>query len=108
MISARLRYAGLGLAAITLGALALLYAGAGLWPHTVVCLVLAGVCAEACSWVRRAAEQLQDRHHQARQQALAELRTGIEPWANWCCERGFLTHGDLHHPTNCVQETPNR
>lgn len=104
MISARLRYAALGLAAITLGALALMYAEAGKWPASLVCLVLTGACAEACSWVRRAAAQLQTIHHQARRRALADMATGIEPWASWCCELGgWLTrdHPDYatHHCT---------
>lgn len=104
MIDARLRYAALGLAAITLGGLALLYAEAGMWPGSLVCLVLAGFCAEACSWVRRAAEQLQAVHRQARQRALADQQTGIEPWSSWCCERGWLTRDDLHHPTYCTRQ----
>ncbi|MDX2624677.1 hypothetical protein PV356_35245 [Streptomyces sp. WI03-5b] len=105
MISARLRYAALGLAAITLGALALMYAIAGGWAPAAVCLLLTAACAEACSWVRLAAEQLQALHHQARLQARADRRSGIEPWASWCCERGWLTHGDLHNPTTCTRET---
>ncbi|MFC9247777.1 hypothetical protein ACFT7S_28325 [Streptomyces sp. NPDC057136] len=94
MISARLRYAALGLAAITFGGLALLYARADMWPASLVCLVLTGACAEACSWVRRAAEQLQAAHRQARRRALADMATGIEPWDSWCCELGWLTHND--------------
>jgi hypothetical protein len=109
VISARLRYAGLGLAAITWGALALMYAAAGGWAPAAVCLLLTAACAEACSWVRRTAEQLQVVHHRARRQALADQRTGIEPWASWCCERGWLTHGDLHNPDHCTKtEETNR
>ncbi|MFD3654363.1 hypothetical protein [Streptomyces sp. NPDC058620] len=104
MISARLRYAALGLAAITFGGLALLYAQADMWSGSLVCLLLAGACAEACSWVRRAAEQLQAAHDQARRRALADMATGLEPWASWCCERGWLTSGDLHNPAHCNRE----
>lgn len=104
MIAARLRYLALALAAGSFGGLALLYARAGAWPYSLACLLLTGACAEACSWVRRATEQLQTLHHQALRRALADVRTGIEPWASWCCERGFMSHGDLHHPTHCTKE----
>ncbi|MFJ3705054.1 MULTISPECIES: hypothetical protein [unclassified Streptomyces] len=106
MISARLRYAALGLAAITFGALALGFANAGGWAPAGVCLLLTAACAEACSWVRRAAEQLQLLHHQARRRAHADMGTGIDPWARWCCEDGFISHGREHNPTTCVRERP--
>ncbi|WP_406420874.1 hypothetical protein [Streptomyces sp. NBC_00842] len=55
------------------------------------------------AYVRRSAGRLQDQHHQARRLAL--LADNIaEPWVSWCCERGWLTRGDLHHPTQCVRE----
>lgn len=104
MISARLRYAALGLAAITLGALALMYAEAGGWAPAAVCLLLTAACAEACSWVRRAAEQLQDLERAARPTSRPH------PLLTPCCEAGFLTRGRTHGP-NCAttyEETPNR
>ncbi|MFE0243285.1 hypothetical protein ACFWZ0_02540 [[Kitasatospora] papulosa] len=88
MISARLRYAALGLAAITFGALALMYATAGGWAPAAVCLLLTAACAEACSWVRRAAERLQDLERAARP-APHSLLTA-------CCETAFLTLDAVH------------
>lgn len=101
MISARLRFVVLAVAAVAAAAMAGLYALAGLFvPGTLPCLVLAGFCAEAAAYVRRAAHRLQD------QQALllAELEA-IEPRPSWCCERGWLTRGDLHHPNHCTRST---
>lgn len=106
MIAALLRYAALAAATGTFAVLAFLYAAAGKPVPVALCLLLAGACAEACSWVRRVTEQLQDLHHQARRRALADVETGIEPWASWCCEDGFATHGHDHHPTACVREQP--
>lgn len=106
MISARLRYAGLILAGAAFAVLGFLYACSGRPSAVLLCLVLTGVCWEASSYVRRAAEQLQDLHHRARRRALADMRTGIDPWARWCCEDGFVTRGRDHHPTACVRETP--
>lgn len=104
MIVARLRYAALIVAGGTFAVLAYLYAAAGHPVAVALCLILTGACWEACSYVRRAAEELQDYHHQARQRARAELLTRIEPWASWCCERGFITRGRDHHPATCVKE----
>jgi hypothetical protein len=104
VISARLRYAALILAGATFAVLGFLYATDGRPLAVLLCLVLTGGCWEAASYVRRAAEALQILHHQARQRARAELRTGIEPWASWCCEPGFHTHGREHDSTTCVRE----
>lgn len=106
MIAARMRYAALVLAGAVFAVLGFLHAAADHPAAVALCLALTGVCWEACSYVRRAAEELQALHHQARRRVLAELRTGIEPWANWCCEDGFLTRGRDHHPTACVREQP--
>ncbi|MFJ8863641.1 hypothetical protein ACIRD8_35140 [Streptomyces sp. NPDC102451] len=105
MISARLRYAGLVLAGAAFAVLAFLYACSGRPAAVLLCLVLTGVCWEACSYVRRAAEQLQALHHQARRRARADMLTGIDPWARWCCEAGFVSHGRQHDAT-CVRERP--
>ncbi|MFE2021329.1 hypothetical protein ACFW9O_25105 [Streptomyces sp. NPDC059499] len=106
MISARLRYIVLGLAAVTWLTLACAYIARGLiWPHGIGSLLLAAFGFEGAAYVRRAADRLQDLHHQAMHRALAEAAAGItEPWSTWCCERGFLTRGDLHHPANCTKE----
>lgn len=66
MIAARLRYAALFLAAAVFAVLAFLYACAGHPVATVLCLLMTGACSEACSYVRRAAEQLQVLEHAAR------------------------------------------
>ena len=55
---------------------------------------------------RRAARaaELRARAGTEQQDAAAVVREcWTEPWADWCCERGFLTRGDLHHPTECVR-----
>lgn len=104
MIHARLRYASLVLAGAVFAVLGFLYAAAGHPVAVLLCLVLTGACWEAASYVRRATEELQDHHRQARQRARAELLTGIEPWASWCCEPGFLTRGRDHHSTTCIKE----
>lgn len=101
MISARLRFVVLVAAAVAAAAMAGLYARAGLVvPGAMPCLVLAGFLAEAAAYVRRSAYRLQKRHHQAL--LLAELEA-IDPRPNWCCERGWLTRGDLHHPIHCTR-----
>lgn len=108
MVSAHLRYITLGLAAVVFVTMGCAYVAAGqVWPGAVGCLLLAGFCAEGASYVRRSAVRLQERHRQAQQQVLAEIEaaTFTEPWSAWCCERGFLTRGDLHHPTHCTKET---
>ncbi|MET7648347.1 hypothetical protein ABZS83_32945 [Streptomyces sp. NPDC005426] len=103
MISARLRFVVLVAAAVAAAAMAGLYARAGLLiPGALPCLIGAGFLAEAAVYVRRTAHRLQERHHQAL--LLAELGA-VEPWGGWCCERGWLTHGDLHHPNYCTRST---
>ncbi|MFJ8883633.1 hypothetical protein ACIRJR_09485 [Streptomyces sp. NPDC102402] len=106
MISALLRYVALALAGSTFAVLAYLYAAAGHPVAVALCLILTGACWEACSYVRRAAEQLQDLHHQARRRARAEMRSGVEPWASWCCAAGFVTRGRDHDSTVCAREQP--
>lgn len=99
MISARLRFVVLVAASVAAAAAAGLYARAGLLiPGTLPALIGAGFLAEAAAYVRRAAHRLQDQHHQAQRQILAELEV-IEPWNAWCCEPGFLTRGDVHAHT---------
>lgn len=106
MISARLRYVVLGLAAVSWLTMACAYIARGLiWPHGIGSLLLSAFCAEGAAYVRRAADRLQDLHHQARRHAQADLAADItEPWATWCCEQGFVTRGDLHHPDHCTKE----
>lgn len=106
MISARLRYLVLGLAAVAWLTMACAYRAAGLiWPHAIGSLLLAAFCAEGAAYVRRTAIRLQDLHRQAQRRARADIAARVtEPWSTWCCERGFLTRGDLHHPAHCTKE----
>ncbi|MEV3995783.1 hypothetical protein AB0K62_08835 [Streptomyces halstedii] len=102
MIAARLRYAALVLAGATFAVLGFLYAVAGRPAAVALCLVLTGACWEACSWTRRAAEQLQDLERAARPPRL--------PHVDPCCEGAFLTK-DLAHSTGCTtahEEALNR
>ncbi|MFG2589079.1 hypothetical protein [Streptomyces sp. NPDC048438] len=91
MISARLRYAGLVLAGATFAVLGFLYAAADHPAAVALCLLLTGVCWETCSWVRRAAEQLQDLERAA--------RPAPHPLSGPCCEPAFLTHAQCHAAT---------
>lgn len=102
MISARLRYAALVLAGATFAVLGFLYAAADHPAAVALCLVLTGACWEACSWVRLAAERLQDLERAA--------RPGPHPLAAPCCETAFLTQA-RHHGAACTttaKETHSR
>ncbi|MER5892371.1 hypothetical protein [Streptomyces sp. NPDC001876] len=78
MISARLRYIALALAAVSLLTLACAYMARGLiWPHGVGSLLLSGFCFEGAACVRRAADRLQDIHHQARGRAQANSHADV-------------------------------
>lgn len=99
MTSARLRYVALLLAAVVFAAMACLYTRAGLlWPGGLGTALLCLFCAEGASYVRQAAARLQRLELEARPPEV------IEPWANWCCESGWITRGDLHNPTHCTKE----
>lgn len=72
MISVRLRYVALGLAAVAWLTMACAYIAVGLiWPHGIGSLLLSAFCFEGAAYVRRAADRMQDLHHQARGRALA-------------------------------------
>ncbi|MFJ8842975.1 hypothetical protein ACIRFF_08735 [Streptomyces cyaneofuscatus] len=101
MISARLRYAAvltLATAAFT-AALARLLLDDGL--GAVLGLVVTAVCLYGCRRIRRTIERRQD-EQRVELEALTPGRWA-EPWAGWCCERGWLTHGNLHHPDHCTR-----
>ncbi|MFD5041989.1 hypothetical protein ACFWNI_33605 [Streptomyces sp. NPDC058377] len=129
MTAAHLRYAALGLAAISYGGLALLYARASMWPYSLACLVLTGVCAEACSWVRRADERLHaleaaarppgpQAAHTAAEAMPGPLRTAAfwaelgDPLGCPFCPPDSLpipsTHWAKHLKRHHSEETPNR
>ncbi|MFE4691723.1 hypothetical protein ACFRH6_16890 [Streptomyces sp. NPDC056749] len=93
MISARLRYAALVLAGATFAVLGFLYAAAGHPTAVALCLALTGACWEACSWTRRAAEQLQDLERAARP------APAPHPLSSPCCEPAFLTVDAVHSET---------
>ncbi|MEV6450949.1 hypothetical protein AB0M75_06540 [Streptomyces anulatus] len=100
MISARLRYIALSLLAVGLFTGGLLWALEGVWIGAVMSLWLTCLCLLGRTRIRHTVG-----HHQAEQaHELQQLtpQTWLEPWADWCCERGFITRGDLHHPTRCT------
>ncbi|MFE4649311.1 hypothetical protein [Streptomyces sp. NPDC056707] len=98
MISARLRYVALALAAVVFAAMAALYAQAGVWLGLGANAVLCMVCGEGAAYVRRAAARLQRLEQQARPAFDIE-----EPWLTWCCEFGWVSRGDVHMPDTCTQ-----
>ncbi|MCX4504299.1 hypothetical protein [Streptomyces anulatus] len=100
MISARLRYTAVSLLALAFLVSGLLWAQAGIWPGALMCLALTCGCLLGCARIRRTAERRQE--EQELELALLIPDTWAEPWDDWCCERGFITRGDLHHPTRCT------
>ncbi|MFD4745022.1 hypothetical protein ACFWOS_06135 [Streptomyces rubiginosohelvolus] len=104
MIPARLRYIALALTAYGLLILGLLWLLEGVWAGAVVCLWLTGLCALGCARIRHTVG-----HHQDEQAAELEAvfpDGWVEPWAGWCCERGWATRGGLHHPAACTRTAP--
>ncbi|MFG2506765.1 hypothetical protein ACGFOW_14815 [Streptomyces rubiginosohelvolus] len=101
MISARLRYIALALTAYGLLILGLLWALEGVWIGAGICLWLTGLCGLGCARIRHTAGRHQD-EQAAELEALAP-GVWVEPWADWCCERGWLTRGNLHHPATCTR-----
>ncbi|MEV5678544.1 hypothetical protein [Streptomyces sp. NPDC052179] len=101
MISARLRYTALSLVALGFFLGALHWAQEGVWPGAVMCLYLTCLCLLGCARIRHTAERRQD--EQERELAQLTPETWAEPWADWCCEPGFITRGDLHHPGHCTR-----
>ncbi|MGA5472557.1 hypothetical protein ACPCUK_27760 [Streptomyces arboris] len=101
MISARLRYAALYTLAVAVftTALARLLLDDGL--GAVLGLALTGLCLYGCRRIRLTADRRQD-EQRLELEALTPGRW-VEPWAGWCCERGWLTRGDLHHPDRCTR-----
>ncbi|MGW7473685.1 hypothetical protein ACWGIT_19080 [Streptomyces cyaneofuscatus] len=101
MISARLRYAALYAVAWILFVVALarclLHDGLG----AVLGLAVTAVCLYGCRRIRLTADRRQD-EQRLELEALTPGRWA-EPWAGWCCERGWLTRGDLHHPDHCAR-----
>ncbi|MYR37418.1 hypothetical protein GTX14_13035 [Streptomyces sp. SID4944] len=96
MISARIRYVLLALAAVGLLAAGLAWAKAGVWTGAVGSLYLTCACLLGCARIRATIARRQD-EQELELEALTPGRW-TEPWAGWCCERGWLTHADLHHP----------
>ncbi|MFD4000878.1 hypothetical protein [Streptomyces rubiginosohelvolus] len=101
MIPARLRYIALALTAYGLLILGLLWLLEGVWAGAVVCLWLTGLCSLGCARIRRTAGRHQA--EQARELEAMAPDVWAEPWAHWCCEPGWLTRGDLHHPATCTR-----
>ncbi|MFD5903607.1 hypothetical protein ACFWHG_19210 [Streptomyces microflavus] len=100
MISARLRYIALALLALGFYGAGVAWLQAGIWIGAAGSLYLGCVCLLGCARIRQTI-----RRHQAEQEReLAHLTpdTWAEPWAGWCCERGWLTRGDLHTPDRCT------
>ncbi|MGW1295128.1 hypothetical protein [Streptomyces sp. NPDC002533] len=101
MISARLRYIALYLVALGFFTRGLAWALTGVWIGAVVCLWLTFSCLLGCARIRHTAGRHQE--EQARELEALTPDVWVEPWAHWCCERGWLTRGDLHHPTTCTR-----
>nr|WP_202467365.1 hypothetical protein [Streptomyces sp. SID8378] len=79
----------------------LLWAQADVWPGALMCLVLTCGCLLGCARIRRTAGRRQD--EQAAELAAVFPEGWVEPWAGWCCEHGWATRGDLHHPATCTR-----
>jgi len=101
MISARLRYIALSLAAYALLTGGLAWALNGVWPGAVMCLWLTCACLLGCARIRHTAGRHQDEQARELEQLVPDV--WVEPWASWCCERGWLTRGDVHHPDHCTR-----
>ncbi|MFC8658482.1 hypothetical protein ACFUCT_25245 [Streptomyces parvus] len=101
MISARLRYIALSLAAVAFFTGGLAWALNGVRIGAVMCLWLTCLCLLARTRVRHTAGRYQA--EQARELEALFPGVWVEPWADWCCESGWLTRGDLHHPATCTR-----
>ncbi len=101
MIPAHLRYIALSLTAYGLLTLGLLWLLEGVWVGAVAYLWLTGLCGLGCARIRHTAGRHQD--EQARELEALAPGVWVEPWADWCCELGWLTRGNLHHPATCTR-----
>ncbi|XUZ24720.1 hypothetical protein ACQVDT_07030 [Streptomyces sp. RMIT01] len=105
MIPARLRYIALSLVAVVLFTGGLAWALNGVWPGAVLLLWLTCLCLLGCARIRHTVGRHQD--EQARELEALAPDVRATPWADWCCEFGWLTRGDLHHPTTCTRAEAN-
>ncbi|MEU8671404.1 hypothetical protein AB0C71_31470 [Streptomyces anulatus] len=101
MIFARLRYTAMSLAALGFFVGGLLWAQEGVWIGSAVCLWLTSFCLLGCTRIRHTAGRRQNEQARALEAVFPD--GWVEPWEGWCCERGWATRGDLHHPATCTR-----
>ncbi|MFF7012251.1 hypothetical protein ACFY9Y_22245 [Streptomyces fimicarius] len=101
MITARLRYIALSLLAVGFFTGGLLWVLEGVWIGAVMSLWLTCLCLLARTRIRHTASRRRD--EQAAELEAVFPEGWVEPWAGWCCERGWATRGDLHHPATCTR-----
>ncbi|MET9096203.1 hypothetical protein ABZX72_29410 [Streptomyces cyaneofuscatus] len=101
MISARIRYAAM----LTLATAVFTAALARLLLHDKLGAALGLAATAVCLYGCRRIQRTTYRRQEEQRLELEALTPGrwAEPWAGWCCERGWLTRGDLHHPDHCTR-----